>query len=84
MHTESCLHYLLPDKRDLDIVNKLRKSSQYQTLNQELTNLTNLLFHFTYLVSLYYMCCVTQQCCCYKLNVRIINELLVLIGIECH
>ena len=30
LNTESCLHYLLPEKRDPAIINKLRKSSQFQ------------------------------------------------------
>ena len=29
-NTESCLYYILPEKRDLDIVNKIRNSGQYQ------------------------------------------------------
>jgi len=55
---ESFLHYLLLEKRDPDIVNKRRKSSQYQ----ELLNLANL-FPFSLSMTHKIIIIIIQQVC---------------------
>ena len=57
---QSSLHYLLPTKRDLNIVNRLRHAKTLNSHNHELRNSENHLFHIVSQISnrfyeLYYL-----------------------------
>jgi hypothetical protein len=79
INTKSCLQYLVPDKCDLDISNKLRKSSQYQISQSRTVKfsksfipycLSNCQWLTRFIRILYYcecdtpICCAIQQFCC--------------------